>query len=159
MLSVILITHTLLYQCRLLLYLLQDHASSVLHTFCFLMIRRPPRSTRTDTLFPYTTLFRSRLRRFTITGAIPTARWDKASGLSSAMSRAIRSTSISSMRSEEHTSELQSLMRISYAVFCLKKKNNKPNKTSQNILNNLKPHNRYNSDQANINQRKAHTHH
>src|SRR3546814_8795672 len=83
------------------------------------MIRRPPRSTRTDTLFPYTTLFRSlsttrmspsrmpvpsiespdaRKRKIELVGLIPTS------------------------RSEEHTSELQSLMRISYAVFCLKKK-------------------------------------
>src|SRR3546814_5826670 len=87
----------------------------------FLMIRRPPRSTRTDTLFPYTTLFRSgqcsanggvwrgpHLREIDaiIRPARPSAR--KRSGRSG--------------RSEEHTSELQSLMRISYAVFCLKKK-------------------------------------
>src|SRR3546814_11478271 len=74
----------------------------------FLMIRRPPRSTRTDTLFPYTTLFRSSALnlepqippigiRFFDHPHLPT-----------------------SFRSEEHTSELQSLMRISYAVFCLK---------------------------------------
>src|SRR3546814_9146833 len=97
--------------------------------FVFLMIPRPPRSTRTDTLFPYTTLFRSNVdkhtkivfhlnrstlsllksnqpmsirsfKRFTVTSALPYANG----------------------RSEEHTSELQSLMRISYAVFCLKKK-------------------------------------
>src|SRR3546814_18071883 len=75
--------------------------------FFFLMIRRPPRSTRTDTLFPYTTLFRSEGTRLRASGhrtAPPT--------------RAPRPT----VRSEEHTSELQSLMRISYAVFCLKKK-------------------------------------
>src|SRR3546814_1021267 len=68
------------------------------------MIRRPPRSTRTDTLFPYTTLFRS-------------ARYVRPSGGrdSGCWARPRR-------RSEEHTSELQSLMRISYAVFCLKKK-------------------------------------
>src|SRR3546814_6387885 len=86
------------------------------------MIRRPPRSTRTDTLFPYTTLFRSidywpllvlvcihqeRWRRF---------RWQ---------ARADKNNrSQHGPRSEEHTSELQSLMRISYAVFCLKKKKN-----------------------------------
>src|SRR3546814_9910080 len=77
------------------------------------MIRRPPRSTRTDTLFPYTTLFRSPLRpslpELCATGChfIP-----------------INPTSAYGApgRSEEHTSELQSLMRISYAVFCLKKK-------------------------------------
>src|SRR3546814_3534436 len=75
------------------------------------MIRRPPRSTRTDTLFPYTTLFRSRrgLGCFLVCGrsAPVTARL--------CARRCAR-------RSEEHTSELQSLMRISYAVFCLKKK-------------------------------------
>src|SRR3546814_10834454 len=75
------------------------------------MIRRPPRSTRTDTLFPYTTLFRSartRSRRFSNLARSASPR--RAPGLT---------------RSEEHTSELQSLMRISYAVFCLKKKREK----------------------------------
>src|SRR3546814_12455692 len=77
----------------------------------FLMIRRPPRSTRTDTLFPYTTLFRSpRHHRFVArqvsAGALALGA-DPGSGRG---------------RSEEHTSELQSLMRNSYAVFCLKKK-------------------------------------
>src|SRR3546814_14813835 len=79
--------------------------------FFFLMIRRPPRSTRTDTLFPYTTLFRSvrlyvkEFHHFPIRGfGIP---------------------KVIVERSEEHTSELQSLMRISYAVFCLKKKKKK----------------------------------
>src|SRR3546814_5222758 len=73
--------------------------------FFFLMIRRPPRSTRTDTLFPYTTLFRS---------GRPRARtWPLRTDDRRVDSRP---------RSEEHTSELQSLMRISYAVFCLKKK-------------------------------------
>src|SRR3546814_5086469 len=99
----------------------------------FLIIRRPPRSTRTDTLFPYTTLFRSvrsgaghdaslrhasRLRRrsrcrrpfafqnYCGSGVAPLRRGD-----------------ITMVRSEEHTSELQSLMSISYAVFCLQKKN------------------------------------
>src|SRR3546814_8934517 len=72
------------------------------------MIRRPPRSTRTDTLFPYTTLFRSR-RVVAEAGVVEVAAHDyDASG--------------KPVRSEEHTSELQSLMRISYAVFCLKKK-------------------------------------
>src|SRR3546814_1518882 len=72
----------------------------------FLMIRRPPRSTRTDTLFPYTTLFRS-------------LRLDR-----SPLDRLSRGPAqeFPGDRSEEHTSELQSLMRISYAVFCLKKK-------------------------------------
>src|SRR3546814_5771640 len=83
------------------------------------MIRRPPRSTRTDTLFPYTTLFRSQDRAAEAqcrcgggAGAGPEAR-DRRPG----DGRGRRDG-----RSEEHTSELQSLMRISYAVFCLKKK-------------------------------------
>src|SRR3546814_13954414 len=84
--------------------------------FFFLMIRRPPRSTRTDTLFPYTTLFRS-LGRVIVerrhVAAIPAA------------AVAISELLTKRGRSEEHTSELQSLMRISYAVFCLKKKKKK----------------------------------
>src|SRR3546814_3889329 len=76
------------------------------------MIRRPPRSTRTDTLFPYTTLFRSS-RNWT-------ARWSPARhGRRRSVTTALTGAPA---RSEEHTSELQSLMRISYAVFCLKKK-------------------------------------
>src|SRR3546814_8799318 len=77
------------------------------------MIRRPPRSTRTDTLFPYTTLFRSRIQQH-----------DRSSGVSGMTGFKPRHRRISGVqgRSEEHTSELQSLMRISYAVFCLKKK-------------------------------------
>src|SRR3546814_8188400 len=104
------------------------------------MIRRPPRSTRTDTLFPYTTLFRSgrpfgprRGRRVGRPGAAqhhpsdaqhdrhdlrPQHRLDAA-----AQPRNARTAHEPRGRSEEHTSELQSLMRISYAVFCLKKKN------------------------------------
>src|SRR3546814_7628334 len=78
------------------------------------MIRRPPRSTRTDTLFPYTTLFRSRPGRHPSRAC----RSDNNAG-SGADHRGPRATD---QRSEEHTSELQSLMRISYAVFCLKKK-------------------------------------
>src|SRR3546814_1636760 len=111
-------------------------------SFCFLMIRRPPRSTRTDTLFPYTTLFRSS----------PTSRDGPRRGFGRTHPNGSRSHSRFARRelshqggkngiaghesqpevrdwqnqdrSEEHTSELQSLMRISYAVFCLKKKNN-----------------------------------
>src|SRR3546814_6767878 len=110
--------------------------------FFFLMIRRPPRSTRTDTLFPYTTLFRSpkdfarsvairaesdvsglrneKVRALLLTvllflAGVMVGAIGKKTGLLSAL--------VSSLRSEEHTSELQSLMRISYAVFCLKKKN------------------------------------
>src|SRR3546814_4265890 len=76
------------------------------------MIRRPPRSTRTDTLFPYTTLFRScPIATRCVSGANSTTNGSMITG------RRSRAT-----RSEEHTSELQSLMRISYAVFCLKKK-------------------------------------
>src|SRR3546814_8228694 len=89
------------------------------------MIRRPPRSTRTDTLFPYTTLFRS-------TAPLPKSLgencpWRAVSPISSATRDASTEASGShfAIRSEEHTSELQSLMRISYAVFCLKKKKNK----------------------------------
>src|SRR3546814_4155514 len=74
------------------------------------MIRRPPRSTRTDTLFPYTTLFRSPR-----VSSSPTA-------LRSSSPTAALPSSSPTARSEEHTSELQSLMRISYAVFCLKTK-------------------------------------
>src|SRR3546814_3811658 len=79
----------------------------------FLMIRRPPRSTRTDALFPYTTLFRS-------AGATRSDRpaWPRPWWLDAGRRRNRPG------RSEEHTSELQSLMRISYAVFCLKKKKN-----------------------------------
>src|SRR3546814_1602845 len=83
--------------------------------FFFLMIRRPPRSTRTDTLFPYTTLFRSPAWRRRAARCSPTC----------ASRGSLRSSAKgfgAVMRSEEHTSELQSLMRISYAVFCLKKK-------------------------------------
>src|SRR3546814_9044768 len=84
------------------------------------MIRRPPRSTRTDTLFPYTTLFRSATRslRRIWSARISCSREDSANV--SFGRPPPEKTSV--LRSEEHTSELQSLMRISYAVFCLKKK-------------------------------------
>src|SRR3546814_7823105 len=81
----------------------------------FLMIRRPPRSTRTDTLFPYTTLFRSPVPADCAVG-------DDVRGV---LDDAVRSANTRAARSEEHKSELQSLMRISYADFCLKKKTNK----------------------------------
>src|SRR3546814_12181698 len=102
--------------------------------FFFLMIRRPPRSTRTDTLFPYTTLFRS--RRCSLQRGPQVSRVGVLA-LQGAFERhalALRSLGAEPVevrtpeqlaavdRSEEHTSELQSLMRISYAVFCLKKK-------------------------------------
>src|SRR3546814_2169116 len=107
------------------------------------MIRRPPRSTRTDTRFPYTTLFRSdtsveRIAELTDRGPISTA---TAQGVADGLLAAsqtltgwtnpitVTDRSLANRgggyRSEEHTSELQSLMRISYAVFCLKKKTTK----------------------------------
>src|SRR3546814_9764328 len=86
------------------------------------MIRRPPRSTRTDTLFPYTTLFRSALQTYLATDE--TRRATHIS-LISQVAGSYLSLAADLDRSEEHTSELQSLMRISYAVFCLKKKNKK----------------------------------
>src|SRR3546814_1327857 len=113
------------------------------------MIRRPPRSTRTDTLFPYTTLFRSPsdqpptsiapeavgLKTQIIVKSlfVPASAWETGSPVSATMMDVdeglpvrVKVTPQRSYcaRSEEHTSELQSLMRISYAVFCLKKKNN-----------------------------------
>src|SRR3546814_7458053 len=101
------------------------------------MIRRPPRSTRTDTLFPYTALFRSaareRLQRRI--GAIarqrnlrPSASHTSTAPRPSARIFASIFDRSPTIRSEEHTSELQSLMRISYAVFCLKKKKKKTNR-------------------------------
>src|SRR3546814_9931765 len=83
------------------------------------MIRRPPRSTRTDTLFPYTTLVRSdaEVPRLVRVGARAQPHRDGAPGRRAAVVRG----PVAVPRSEEHTSELQSLMRISYAVFCLKK--------------------------------------
>src|SRR3546814_10615088 len=114
------------------------------------MIRRPPRSTRTDTLFPYTTLFRSVVKQF-VNAFHP--RLMGLTGNQEAVDGALKSYRVYArkvgpeeatdylmdhsangylfdpdgkpmlLRSEEHTSELQSLMRISYAVFCLKKKN------------------------------------
>src|SRR3546814_5592511 len=91
------------------------------------MIRRPPRSTRTDTLFPYTTLFRSpRLSdQFDAAGGLWLLQplYRRGARYRAAVRRVpIDPAPIYSGRSEEHTSELQSLMRISYAVFCLKKK-------------------------------------
>src|SRR3546814_4565121 len=90
------------------------------------MIRRPPRSTRTDTLFPYTTLFRSWSSASWRTMAAKRMPSARSSSPSAAHSR-LRLSPFVVGRSEEHTSELQSLMRISYAVFCLKKKNNDKN--------------------------------
>src|SRR3546814_12521352 len=106
----------------------------------FLMVRRPPRSTRTDTLLPYTTLFRSEAQDVADLGATPAV--DRLVVVADAAEVAValrqeaqpevlRDVGVlvlvdqdvaEAPRSEEHTSELQSLMRISYAVFCLKKK-------------------------------------
>src|SRR3546814_2343098 len=101
------------------------------------MTRRPPRSTRTDTLFPYTTLFRSRGLRLHAPGERQVADRAEADGallhdlarparvvlaLGEQHAVALEDAALVRERSEEHTSELQSLMRISYAVFCLKKK-------------------------------------
>src|SRR3546814_1508580 len=103
------------------------------------MIRRPPRSTRTDTLFSYTTLFRSRDRAgvddvtdegtLRVAGTLPCThvREERLEQLDIVAGRThptgVVATVRRGRRSEEHTSELQSLMRTSYAVFCLKKKN------------------------------------
>src|SRR3546814_5668847 len=90
----------------------------------FLMIRRPPRSTRTDTLFPYTTLFRSLGFNKVAKYYYYPGWWEGGPQLSALCN--IDAFNKLPKRSEEHTSELQSLMRISYAVFCLKKKKNTP---------------------------------
>src|SRR3546814_2396740 len=131
-------------------------SSIMLCLFFFLMIRRPPRSTRTDTLFPYTTLFRSRGREAVgeemdcgRIGERPDQAFDAETPRGRVEHAADRApVDDDRHRSEEHTSELQSLMRISYAVFCLKKKTktyNHPNKhtihikhhdTTSNKLNN-----------------------
>src|SRR3546814_5143765 len=95
------------------------------------MIRRPPRSTRTDTLFPYTTLFRSCQHRRELELEQPhRPRWFVHAARSRGQLGLRRRDDL---RSEEHTSELQSLMRISYAVFCLKKK--KQNNYNNRCLN------------------------
>src|SRR3546814_1762705 len=126
--------------------------------FFFLMIRRPPRSTRTDTLFPFPTLFRSAYimkQRFRGNSRYPLVLMleplfrcnlacpgcgkidypDEILNRRLSVAECIEAVEesgapIVSIRSEEHTSELQSLMRISYAVFCLKKKNKDRNKTN-----------------------------
>src|SRR3546814_6841250 len=97
------------------------------------MKRRPPRSTRTDTLFPYTTLFRSLsayLDGFEPVEPLLTARDGTLMARIEEAMGGLRAA-----RSEEHTSELQSLMRISYAVFCLKKKNKQKQPYSNDASN------------------------
>src|SRR3546814_17411258 len=113
----------------------------ILLSFFFLMRRRPPKSTRTDTLFPYTTLCRSMIARGgplestmdrlcrEVEGRLPGVRCSVAAQFEMGLLRPVAASSIARATqvqmecgSEEHTSELQSLMRISYAVFCLNKK-------------------------------------
>src|SRR3546814_19014709 len=102
--------------------------------FC-LMIRRPPRSTRTDTLFPYTTLFRSAVLvgGFWALQGLDIIHWPSSSFMLGNPTWTRNGTVLAVvgivLRSEEHTSELQSLMRISYAVFCLKKHTNDTQRT------------------------------
>src|SRR3546814_17790953 len=123
---------------NILFYLIPGSCTLIFFIVFFLIILRPPRSTRTDTLFPYTTLFRSHDAARTrivgnvevglllnhdyirLAGKSPSPNWAQASSLN---------------RSEEHTSELQSLMRISYAVFCLKKKIKRIKHSTQNKIN------------------------
>src|SRR3546814_6096755 len=102
------------------------------------MSRRPPRSTRTDTLFPYSTLFRS---FDAVGGRLVGDELEQAAQRAGAVERALRplehldpgDVERVEIRSEEHTSELQSLMRTSYAVFCLKKKQKSEQNTSQHL--------------------------
>src|SRR3546814_8327585 len=108
------------------------------------MIRRPPRSTRTDTLFPYTTLFRSLRRVGNLRAggrahdrAVPRVREGFTIRLMRPVHHGVGEVLLDE-RSEEHTSELQSLMRISYAVFCLTK-----NKQYTNIKVYVKTYSRY----------------
>src|SRR5213082_3976296 len=97
-----------------------------MYIFFFLMIRRPPRSTLCQTLFPYTTLFRSVLQSDVVVrvGGVPV--------------EAARHRPARHRRSEEHTSELQSPDTISYAVFCLKKKKKKTKKKKNNYIKKTK---------------------
>src|SRR3546814_6319433 len=117
------------------------------------MIRRPPRSTRTDTLFPYTTLFRSADAVGKLLDMIRQAKKaadeqrviEKKPYDDAAKAVQTKYKPLIDKRSEEHTSELQSLMRISYAVFCLKKKKQH---------NNIQQHTKYDTTQ--INNKKKH---
>src|SRR3546814_9108438 len=120
--------------------------------FCFLMIRLPPRATRTDTLVPYTTLFRSTARERRCGMRSPDRFWSLSVSRTAAQSpslsdqwpdmpperwgwRLCRMGAVGvRRRSEEHTSELQSLMRLSYAVFCLKKNNTEGELDTRTLL-------------------------
>src|SRR3546814_10845260 len=127
------------------MYCLCPMLMCLLWFFFFLIIRRPPRSTRTDTLFPYTTLFRSDENGVAVVF--------RAAAVISQIGGhvahphvpvlhvmpclfAVMGPAAQHMRSEEHTSELQSLMRISYAVFCLKKKKTQNKQTRTQVINN-----------------------
>src|SRR3546814_4712763 len=115
------------------------------------MIRRPPRSTRTDTLFPYTALFRSRgpdrKKASRIPGTPAACRCSTASSSTGCRHVAddYHPRTGPPPRSEEHTSELQSLMRISYAVFCLKKKKHTHLIPPHAIILDTLPHSTYQS--------------
>src|SRR3546814_1719052 len=121
------------------------------------MIRRPPRTTRTDTLFPYPTLFRSnaiaersagrdvqgaehpvidRQKDTEVTEIAPVAAIAMVAVMDTRRDKDMLQSAEQRARSEEHTSELQSLMRISYAVFCLKKINNQ-HRTESNVTDSL----------------------
>src|SRR3546814_7922763 len=104
------------------------HFSLLLFLFFVLRIRRPPRSTRTDTLFPYTTLFRSCCDALLHGPFSPSSSSVEGRGFVEHAEQTFEALHVPAGqgRSEEHTSELQSLMRISYAVFCLKKRKHKP---------------------------------
>src|SRR3546814_4328226 len=106
-------------------YALGSAYKNICFFFFLLMIRRPPRTTRTDTLLPYTTLFRSTLSNTSLACSTP-------------IGSCARILAPAPGRSEEHTSQLQSLMRISYAVFCLKKR--KTNNIQKQHHNTLKQH-------------------
>src|SRR3546814_6334235 len=113
------------------------------------MIRRPPRSTRTDTLFPYTTLFRSFGARCVEFSPSPRAQVTSGTGTAS-ITPSVKFV----VRSEEHTSELQSLMRISYAVFCLKKKKRHTKESKDRIKHTNTTH-IYNMDETTHNHYQA----
>src|SRR3546814_1274580 len=99
------------------------------------MIRRPPRSTRTDTLFPYTTLFRSGVKIRSRNDVQNQENKKEIGNLAGCKGENEgQAVWLFSKRSEEHTSELQSLMRISYAVFCLKKKKNKIKQIKNSVI-------------------------